>query len=279
MKITINIIITAILLSLILSNDHNNDIKLGRESDPKTITDISKSKLWFNKRIWEFLTIPGLRNWTYYLYPKETISHFKTNSKIVAFTIDDGFCGLDNPNGCMVEEVRELFKKYDSKATFFTTGSHCMNAKDSDILKLLNDGHELANHGMYDFPYNKHSREQFEKDLIETDRILKKYTTNIPPFYRAPHARYSKNMDYIIKKRGMVHVVCDAFASDTSTPDPVWISKYITKKTKPGSILLIHMPEKGVREWNLEAMELTLKWLKDNNFKVVTLTELFKKTI
>ena len=77
----------------------------------------------------------------------------------------------------------------------------------------------------------------------------------------------------------MIHVVCDAFASDTSTPDPVWISKYITKKTKPGSILLIHMPEKGVREWNLEAMELTLKWLKDNNFKVVTLTELFKKTI
>ena len=34
-------------------------------------------------------------------------------------------------------------------------------------LLILNDGHELANHGMYDFPYNKHSKEQFEKDLID----------------------------------------------------------------------------------------------------------------
>ena len=34
------------------------------------------------------------------------------------------------------------------------------------------------------------------------------------------------------------------------------------------------MPEKGVREWNYEAMRLTLQGLKDRNIKVVTLTEL-----
>ena len=273
------IVFFLILSTLNLANDYRSDLKLGRDSDPKLTEDTSKAKLWFNKRIWEFLTIPGLRNWTYYLYPRETISHFKTNEKIVAFTIDDGFCGLDNPDGCMINEVRSLFKKYNSQATFFTTGSHCKNAKYSEVIDLLNDGHELANHGMYDTPYNKFTKEDFKKDLDETDTILKQYTNNIPVFYRAPHARYSKNMDSVIKERGMIHIVCDAFATDTSTPDPIWISNYITKKTKPGSILLIHMPEKGVREWNLEAMELTLKWLTDNNYKVVTLTQLLKETI
>ena len=278
----IKFLLTLTITTLIVfasTNDYRSDLKLGRNSDPKIIQDISKTKLWFNKRIWEFLTIPGLRNWTYFLYPKETISYIQTDEKIVAFTIDDGFCGLDNPDGCMINDVRLLFERYNSKATFFTTGSHCQNASKSEVLDLLNDGHELANHGMYDTPYNNFSKKDFENDLDQTDAILKKYTNNIPSYYRAPHAKYSKIMDIVIKERGLTHVVCDAFATDTSTPDPEWISNYIIKKTKPGSIILIHMPEKGVREWNLKAMELTLMWLKENNYKVVTLTELFNQSI
>ena len=34
------------------------------------------------------------------------------------------------------------------------------------------------------------------------------------------------------------------------------------------------MPEKGVREWNYEAMELTLKGLKDKGLRVLNLTEM-----
>ena len=36
------------------------------------------------------------------------------------------------------------------------------------------------------------------------------------------------------------------------------------------------MPEKNIREWNYKAMELTLKGLQEKNYKVVTLSELFK---
>ena len=61
---------------------------------------------------------------------------------------------------------------------------------------------------------------------------------------------------------------------DYPIPDAHWISKYILKRVKPGSVILIHMPEKGVREWNLEAMRLTLDGLLKHNLKVVNLTEL-----
>ena len=173
---------------------------------------------------WEILTIPGIRTWTKLLYPKATISHFNTTDKIVAFTIDDGFCGLDNPSGCMIEEVRMLFKKYDSIATFFTAGSHCEHANYQEVISLLNDGHELANHGMYDTPYDEYSEEDFRIDLDKTEEILRKYTTKIPPFYRAPHAKFSKEMEKVLIDKKMMHFVCDAFAIDTSTPDPEWIS-------------------------------------------------------
>ena len=272
------IMISLTLISIsVSSHNHNEIIELGRDKDPKKIEDVSRFKIFLNKAKWEILSFPGLRLWTKILYPKSTISHFDTNDKIVAFTIDDGFCGLDNPTGCMINEVRMLFEKYDYKATFFTSGSHCENAKYNDVINLLNEGHELANHSMYDTPYNKHTSLSFEEDLIKTQDILYKYTDNIPPFYRAPHAKYSKIMNDVIQENNMIHFVCDAFAIDTSTPDPVWISNYILRRTKPGSILLIHMPERGVREWNLEAIELTLLGLNKKGYKVVTLSEMYNK--
>ena len=34
------------------------------------------------------------------------------------------------------------------------------------------------------------------------------------------------------------------------------------------------MPEKGVREWNYKAIELTLKGLKEKNLQILNLTEI-----
>ena len=84
-----------------------------------------------------------------------------------------------------------------------------------------------------------------------------------------------KNMEKVLNNRSIKHIVSDAFANDTVIPDPLWISNYILKKVKDGSIILIHMPERGVREWNLEAMELTLQGLNKMDLKIVTLSELF----
>ena len=50
--------------------------------------------------------------------------------------------------------------------------------------------------------------------------------------------------------------------------------KVYIKRVKPGSIILIHMPEKGIREWNFEAMRLTLIGLKDRGLKVKNLSQM-----
>ena len=247
---------------------------LGRDNDPKVVEDISKFQLWSRKIIWSTFSLPGMRFMANLIFPKSTIVYFDTDEKIVAFTIDDGFCGADNPNGDMTDEIRELFKKYDAKATFFVTGSHCMHTAKEEIENLLKDGHEIANHGMYDWPYNNYSQDEFENDFMQTDQILRQYTDNIPKYYRAPHAKFSKKMQNVLDEKGYRHIVCDGFADDTSIPDAKWIAKFILKKTKPGSILLIHMPERGVREWNYEAIELTLKGLKEKGYRVTTISEL-----
>ena len=137
---------------------------LGRDKDPKLPTDISKTKLWIRETNWTIASILGLRLLTKFIYPKSTISHFNVQNA-VAFTIDDGFCGADNKDGCMIEEVRKLFKSYNAHATFFIAGSHCNNVSIKDVNSIIDDGHEIANHNMMDWSYQDYSIDEFEFDL------------------------------------------------------------------------------------------------------------------
>ena len=270
------LILLILIISILIPNKISEEsLNLGRNNDPKVISDIKPFKLWRKKATWSILSTPGMRFMTRLLFPKSSIAYLDVKNT-VAFTVDDGFCGSDNPDGDMTKEVIELFKKYDAKATFFTTGSHCSHTNADDIKALLNDGHEIANHGMYDMPYNKFSKEDFEADFNQTHDILSQYTDNIPKWYRAPHAKLSKTMQRVIDEKGYTHIICDAFAADTAIPDAKWIAKFILKKVKPGSVVLIHMPEKGIREWNYEAMELTLKGLKDKGYDIVTFSKLYE---
>ena len=250
--------------------------RLGRDKDPQVTSDINGISLWFRKIIWILLTAPSLRIMTKLIYPKSTISHFNRHGA-VAFTIDDGFCGVDNPGGCMLKEVLKLLKFCNAQATFFITGSHCEHTSRDDVDALLADGHELANHNMMDWPYTSYSEDEFAVDIEITENILSQYRKISPSWYRAPFGRINKVMQKILDDRKMNHVVCDAFANDTAIPDAHWISRYILKRVKTGSVILIHMPEKGVREWNLEAMRLTFHGLTERNLKVVNLTELQKR--
>ena len=271
-----------LIITLLIPNDDLYLYKkplnqsMGRDKDPTLLTDISKFKLWNRKVLWTTLSAPGMRFMAKLIFPKSTISYLDIDEMVVAFTVDDGFCGADNPGGDMTKEVRELFKKYDAQATFFVTGNHCMHTDKENIEKLLQDGHELANHGMYDRSYNNYSEQEFIDDFERTEIILKQYTDRIPKWYRAPRAKLSKTMQRVLDDRGYTHVMCDGFANDTKIPDSQWISKYILKRVKAGSIILIHMPEKGVREWNYQAMELTLKGLKEKGYQIVTFSKLYE---
>ena len=264
--------IIIILLTSLFFLNNTQSINLGRSNDPRTINDISKIKLIYKKTFWTLLSWLGPRNVASLAFPK-SISHMNSDT-MVSLTIDDGFCGLDNPNGDMTKEINGLLKKYNAKATFFITGSHINNTNKDEIINIIDNGHEIANHNMYDIPYNKFNANDFENDLLETNKILSEFTTNISNWYRAPHAAISDNMHIVLDKYNLTHVIGDVFANDTSIPDPDWISNFILKKVKPGSIIIIHMPEKGVREWNYKALEDILIGLSEMNLKVVTLTEL-----
>ena len=267
-----NKLIVSAMIFTITASLNASDYPLGRNKDPKTVDDINPISLFFKKALWETLSLPGMRFMANLNFPESTIIFFNVENA-VAFTIDDGFCGADNPNGDMTKEIRELFKKYDAKATFFTSGSHCKHTEPNEIKLLLEDGHEIANHSMYDTPYNKFTKDDFLKDFEMTNEILSSYTFNIPKWYRAPHAKVSKDMMEVIDLKGYKHVMCDGFANDTSIPDPEWISSFILRKLNL-ALLYLYICLKRGKEWNYEAIEPTLKGLKEKNLKILNLSQM-----
>lgn len=255
---------------------------LGRHKDPRVPSDLNALQLQSRKFLWRFIESFGPRRVVPKLFSPETVSFYdvKEHPAVrghVAFTVDDGFCGVDNPEGDMTQEVADLFRKHDARATFFITATHTPNANPSGVAALLEGGNELANHGTEDRPYHQDSQEAFAQDLDETDRAIHQFQKTKVPWYRAPHARFSKAMEAEISARGMTHVMVDSFANDTAIPDPKWIAECVLRNAKDGSVLLVHMPEKGVREWNLEAMEWVLEGLEKKGLKAVTFSELHAK--
>merc|ERR1712071_289921 len=150
------------------------------------------------------------------------------------------------------------------------------------MIRLLVEGHELANHGVKDEAMDKMATsvdtfvEAIDECNTKITELQKKANTEVGvKWFRAPQAKYTKIMEEGLVQRDMHNVMCDAYAACPIVEDGPWIASALSKQIRNGSIALLHMPEKrGFREHCLEALEQLLEDLQKRNFKVVTVGEL-----
>jgi peptidoglycan/xylan/chitin deacetylase (PgdA/CDA1 family) len=98
--------------------------------------------------------------------------------------------------------------------------------------------------------------------------------TNPTRWFRAPSASLSNTMDAVLARRGFTHVLTDSYANDPHVPFPRWVAWAMDCAATHGSILVLHMPELGFREWDLEAIDRVLDRLGRRGLRSVTLSEL-----
>lgn len=200
--------------------------------------------------------------------------------KCVALTIDDTPCRFQDPESSELPRVRQLLKEYNAKATFMIVGSWCTEAHREDMISLLQDGHEFANHGMMDRSYEFDTN--FGTAVDECSKVICDLQTaasvdNVGvKWFRAPHGRYTQSMADELKTRNLTNVMCDTYASCPIVQDGDFIAQHLTKTCQDGSIILLHMPERHVRTWCLTALQGLLEGLKERDFKVTTLSEMSK---
>lgn len=197
------------------------------------------------------------------------------NEKIVYLTFDDG-------PGPYTEELLGILKKYNVKATFFTTNIH------SDYQQLIameaQDGHTVAAHSAsHNYSKIYANPDAFFKDLNEIADIIENQTGSKPKFLRFPGGSSnttSKKYCYGIMNRlvkevenqGYIYVdwnVSSGDAESTKNTDVIFQNVIHGIQTHDTSIVLMH----DTRDYSVAAVESILKWGIENGYTFLPLDE------
>ncbi|MBO5925963.1 MAG: polysaccharide deacetylase family protein, partial [Clostridia bacterium] len=93
-------------------------------------------------------------------------------------------------NGEVVKEMLDLFKEEGVVATFFVGG--CWADDNCEILKrIINEGHELGNHGYFHKDHKKLSENSNYNEIYNCDKIVSSLTGYKMTLFAPPSGAYS----------------------------------------------------------------------------------------
>ena len=232
------------------------------------------------KAVWTCATACGTRNIGNIVSKlpsyNDTAFFFEGVEGHVALSIDDGLArgGTDTS---LVPEVLKLLQQHDAHCTFFVCANYLANLQ-PDAAALVAAGNEFGNHLEEDrFGYSKLPEEQFEAALQRTTKAIESIPGSKVRWFRAPQGVLTSRMSRVLTRHGLRHAIGDAYCDDWAVSDGKWVATTLLKQAKAGSIIILHMPEKGFREHTLQALTLLLEGLSKRGLKCITLSEMASK--
>lgn len=198
------------------------------------------------------------------------VSWVETDKKIVALTFDDG--PTKNTG-----TVLEMLDKLGVKATFFVTGSELKQNPEAGRM-IVQAGHELGNHS---YSHNRmvfKSQSFIKKEIEETDSLIRQAGYQGDILFRPPYGKKLLGLPYYLNKQHRKSIMWDIepesypeIGADTNK-----IVKYVAEKTKPGSIILLHVMYES-RAKSVDSITGVINELKAKGYQFVTVSELLKE--
>lgn len=171
---------------------------------------------------------------------KTIYNHFKTEKNDVALTFDDG------PDGVYTEKILEVLKSEGVKATFFMLGESAV--KHLDVVKKVHEeGHSIGLHSYTHPNMYKLSYDAILKEIEDNQEILAKAIGYRPNIIRPPYGIITDDFLKIAAKKDLTIYTWsnDSFDWKKNNGTETIIAN-VTKKLKPGAIILMHDKSKNV---------------------------------
>jgi len=194
-----------------------------------------------------------------------TTSPSQSGKKLVAFTYDDG------PHAVYTPELLKVLDKYNVKATFFILGT---NARKDDAIAALKAtaaaGHEMANH-TYSHPTVLNiTVDELKAEIEKTNDLIYKHCGVRPTLVRTPGGKWSADILSGVSYP-IIHWTVDT--RDWDHNDPERCLAYLKDQVYDGAIVLMHDRKSNVAK----STELMIKWLVENDYEIVTVSELMER--
>ena len=145
------------------------------------------------------------------------------------------------------QQLIDIMARYNIKATFFVVGDWVDRYPES--VKALHDaGHEIMNHSNRHDHLPQLSAQQIADDLTACNEKIKAITGVNPTLIRPPYGDYDDNSIRAIRALGMEPIQWDVDSLDWKDLSAADITKRVTGKVCPGSIVLFHNAAKHTPE-------------------------------
>ena len=216
--------------------------------------------------LWLFFRPPFGRN----------IVRLNTDQRIVALTYDDG------PNPPYTDHLLDVLAKHDVKATFFMIGNRIEKHPET-VNRVIAEGHQIGNHS-YSHPLLGFLPPIYvQREIERTDDLLQQFNITDEVVFRAPVLTRFLPVAWVLAKGNRTHISCNVWSWDWTTQNPDKITETVLKKTKPGSIIVLHdgkaENKKANRSGTVEATDRIIAGLKRDGYQFVRVSDVRRTAI
>lgn len=195
--------------------------------------------------------------------------------KKVYLTFDDG-------PGSQTEEILDILKENEIKATFFVTGKAGDEAE-KIYKKIVKDGHTLGMHSyshIYDEIYE--TKESFSKDFKKLYNYLHDVTGYEPQWYRFPGGSTSEHIQLpletftdVLESKNVHYMDWNVISPDISNPSAKkeQIASGIAESVSQFDTAVVLLYDSVDRPTTLKALPLIIEKLKKENYELLPLDD------
>ena len=163
------------------------------------------------------------------------------DQKMVSLSFDAAWGNEDT------QQLIDILGKYGVKATFFVVGEWVDKYPES--VKALSDaGHEVMNHSDTHPHMAKLTAEQVRAEVTACNDKIEKVTGRRPTLIRPPYGEYDDKVVLAIRGMDMEPIQWDVDSLDWKDLSAGEITRRVTSKVAPGSIVLFHNAAKHTPE-------------------------------
>ena len=195
---------------------------------------------------------------------KISYSQVNITEKVVAMTFDDG------PHPSLTPKLLDILKARNIKCTFFVIGKQ-VKMYPNIIRRMIEEGHEVANHTWTHASLTSRSDAQIRSELQQSEDALVAVANYRPHLIRPPYGAINTRIKQLMfSEFGYSTIMWSVDPQDWRRPGVSVVTSRLVNGAHPGAIMLAH----DIHPPTIEAMPGMFDQLLAKGYQFVTVSQL-----
>ncbi|GAA3879011.1 polysaccharide deacetylase family protein [Streptomyces sedi] len=167
-------------------------------------------------------------------------------------------------------ELLEILREEEVPVTFFLLGKNHIDTYPELVTRMVDEGHELANHTWTHPRLTEIDRDEVREELERTQEAIAELTGVTPTLMRPPQGRTDDTVGEVSEELGLAQILWSVTAKDYETTDSDLIESRVMEDADRDGIILLH----DLYDGTVPAVPGIIEKLKAEDYTFVTVSQL-----